>query len=83
MYVENIKGSLITTIAGSFVLLSVVLGYLVHPYIFAFAGWVGFMLVLASLTGICPMYWLLKKMNVGRSDKKGVSHEVRDCCAEV
>ena len=79
MHVTNIKGSLITAIAGGFVLASVVLGYLVHPYFFAFAGWVGFMLVFASLTGLCPMYWILKKLGF-KEGPEGVDGVESNCC---
>ena len=65
MYISNSKGFLVNTIAGLFVLLSVIFGFTVHEYAFFFTGWVGIMLVVASLTGFCPMYAALRKMGVG------------------
>jgi hypothetical protein len=66
LYVVNLKGSLITAIAGLFVLASVALGYFVTPWFFLFTAFVGLMLFLASVTGLCPMYWILKQLNVGK-----------------
>lgn len=50
--------------AGVFVALSVLLGYLVHPYLFLMAGMVGLMLIVLSTTGFCPMAALLHKYGV-------------------
>lgn len=42
-------------IAGSFVFISVVLGYYVSPYFFLFTGFVGLNLVQAAFSKWCPM----------------------------
>jgi hypothetical protein len=48
-------------IAGGFVMLSVVLGYLVHPGWFIFTLFVAVNLVQSAFTRWCPMMWILKK----------------------
>lgn len=47
-------------IAGSFVFISVVLGFCVSPYFFYFTGFVGLNLVQSAFTGWCPMMSILK-----------------------
>lgn len=49
----------IRLVAGIFVLGSVLLGLFVHPGFFIFAGFVGLMLVIFALTGICPVSIIL------------------------
>lgn len=51
-------------IAGSFVLLTVLLGYLLNPYIFAFTGFIGLMMIVSSITGFCPMAIFLHKLGI-------------------
>lgn len=46
---------LIRLIAGVVVLVSVILGYVVHPGWFFFTGFAGFMLMIYAVTGFCPM----------------------------
>ncbi len=48
-------------IAGLFVLLSLALGYFVHPYWFLFTAFVGLNLFQSAFTGWCPMMMILKK----------------------
>lgn len=48
-------------IAGTFVLLSVALGYYVHPGFFLFTGFVGLNLMQSAFSHTCPMMWILKK----------------------
>lgn len=64
MFVINGKNSMIRLVAGSFVLGSVLLSQLHHPYWLYFTGFVGFMLILSSLSGFCPMEIILKKLGV-------------------
>jgi len=52
--------------AGSFVLLSVALGYLVHPGFFAFTAFVGANLLQSAFTNWCPAMWLFRR--AGLSD---------------
>ncbi|WP_017756509.1 YgaP family membrane protein [Calidifontibacillus oryziterrae] len=58
------KGSIIHLIAGIFVLGSVFLSIFVHSHWIFFTGFVGFMLILSSLTGFCPMALILKAIGV-------------------
>ncbi len=48
-------------IAGFFVLLSVALGYFVHPYWFLFTAFVGLNLLQSAFSGWCPMMAILRK----------------------
>ncbi len=47
-------------IAGSFIFLSVVLGFWVSPYFFYFTGFVGLNLVQSAFTQWCPMISILR-----------------------
>lgn len=59
----NLNESL-RAIAGFFVLLSVALGYWVHPAFFLFTAFVGFNLLQSAFTGWCPMISLLRALKV-------------------
>ena len=50
---------LIRLFAGTLVLGSTLLGFLVHPNWFLFTGFVGSMLTIFALTGFCPMSIML------------------------
>ncbi len=56
-------------IAGTFVLLSLALGYFVHPGWYLFTAFVGLNLLQSAFTRWCPMMWLLRRVGV------------HDCCA--
>ncbi len=47
-------------IAGSFVLLSVLLGYFQRPYWFLFTGFVALNLIQSAFTNWCPMMTFLR-----------------------
>jgi hypothetical protein len=47
-------------IAGAFVLLSVALGYYVHPYWYGFTAFVGLNLFQSAFTNWCPMITFLR-----------------------
>jgi hypothetical protein len=47
-------GRAVTLLAGSLVLLSIALAWLVHPWWIFLAVFVGFNLVQSSFTGFCP-----------------------------
>lgn len=49
-------------IAGSFVFVSIVLGFNVSPYFFYFAAFVGLNLIQSAFTGWCPMMTFLRWM---------------------
>jgi hypothetical protein len=51
-------------IAGAFILLSVALGYWVHPYWYFFTAFVGLNLLQSAFTNWCPMITILKSMGV-------------------
>ena len=51
-------------IAGFFVLLSVALGYWVHPAFFLFTAFVGLNLLQSAFSGWCPMIAILRKLRV-------------------
>jgi hypothetical protein len=48
-------------IAGAFVLISVALGWFVHPYWYLFTAFVGLNLLQSAFTGWCPMMTILRK----------------------
>ncbi len=48
-------------IAGTFVLISLALGYFVHPYWYAFTAFVGLNLLQSAFTNWCPMIAILRK----------------------
>ena len=52
-------------IAGLFVLLSVALGYWVHPAWFLFTAFVGLNLFQSAFTNWCPMMTILRKLGFG------------------
>ena len=54
----------IHVIAGIFILASVALGTIVHPYWFGFTIFVGLNLFQFGFTGFCPLGIILKKCGV-------------------
>jgi len=59
---------MIRAIAGTFILLSLSLGYLMSPYWFLFTGFVGLNLLQSAFTGWCPMETFLGKLGVVRAN---------------
>jgi Inner membrane protein YgaP-like, transmembrane domain len=51
-------------IAGTFVLLSLVLGWFVHPAWFLFTAFVGLNLVQSAFTRSCPAMWVLRRLGL-------------------
>ncbi len=51
-------------IAGTFVLLSLALGWFVHPAFFLFTAFVGANLLQSAFTKTCPMMALLRRLGV-------------------
>jgi len=51
----------IRAFAGSFVLISLALGYFVSPYWFLFTAFVGVNLLQSAFTHFCPLEIILKK----------------------
>jgi hypothetical protein len=56
--------NLIRRFAGSFVLLSIALGWFVHPGWFLFTAFVGLNLLQSSFTGICPLERMLGRAHL-------------------
>ncbi len=54
-------------IAGFFILLSVALGWFVHPGFFLFTAFVGLNLLQSAFTRWCPMMAILRKAGVKES----------------
>ncbi len=53
-------------VAGFFVMLSVALGYFVHPGFLLFTAFVGANLFQSAFTHWCPMMWILEKAGLKR-----------------
>jgi len=51
-------------IAGTFVMISVLLGVLVNPWFLAFTAFVGLNLAQSAFTRWCPMISLLRRLGV-------------------
>jgi len=56
---------IIRAAAGSFVLISLALGYWVHPGFFLFTAFVGANLLQSAFTGLCPLENILRRLGVG------------------
>ena len=54
----------IRLIAGTFVMLSLALGYFVSPYWYLFTAFVGLNLFQSAFTNWCPMMTFLRKLGV-------------------
>ena len=54
----------VRALAGSFVLLSLALGWWVHPAFLLFTAFVGLNLLQSSLTGICPAEWVFRRLGL-------------------
>jgi hypothetical protein len=66
-------------IAGSFVTLSVALGYSVSPYFFLFTVFVGLNLFQSALTNWCPMMTFLRWLGVPERRSAAETAE-KACC---
>lgn len=55
---------LVLVVAGSFIVLSVLLSIMYHPYWLFFTAFVGVNLLQAAFTGFCPLAVILKKAGV-------------------
>ncbi len=65
-------------LAGFFVVLSVALGYAVHPAFYLFTVFVGVNLLQSAFSNWCPAMWIFRKL--GLPDADGVS-ATGSCCA--
>jgi hypothetical protein len=57
-------------IAGTFVLLSLALGWFVHPGFFLFTAFVGANLLQSAFSKTCPMMAILRRLGVPQSAVK-------------
>lgn len=64
--------------AGFFVLLSVALGWYVHPGFYLFTAFVGLNLLQSAFTGWCPAMWMLGK--AGFRQEAPVDGGGQACC---
>ena len=55
---------MIMRIAGSFILISLLLAWLHSPYWFILTAFVGANLLQSSFTGFCPLVPILKKLGI-------------------
>lgn len=53
---------IVLAVAGSFVILSVILAYTVSEWWLLFTGFVGLNLLQSAFTGFCPLATILKKL---------------------
>ncbi len=58
MTIENA----VRALAGSFVLVSLALGYFVHPGFLLFTAFVGANLLQSAFTGVCPATMIFKRL---------------------
>ena len=56
--------SAVRALAGSFVLVSLGLGYFVHPGFFLFTAFVGANLLQSAFTGVCPAAAIFRKLGL-------------------
>ena len=55
---------LVLAVAGTMVLLSLLLGHFVSPYWYWFTAFVGANLLQSAFTGTCPLVLILRKVGV-------------------
>ncbi|HEU5175294.1 MAG TPA: DUF2892 domain-containing protein [Gemmatimonadaceae bacterium] len=67
---------IITRFAGTFVLLSLALGWWVNPAWFLFTAFVGFNLLQSSFTTFCPLERILGRLGVGGCTPRGAQPRV-------
>jgi DUF2892 family protein len=63
--------------AGTFVLISLALGYWVSPYWFLFTGFVGLNLLQSGFTNWCPAMALLRAVGMREAGQKPADHRPR------
>jgi hypothetical protein len=60
---------IVRTVAGTFVLISLVLAFWVSNYWLWFTAFVGVNLIQSSFTGFCPLKKILDKVNIAKKVK--------------
>lgn len=66
--------SAIRVLAGTMVLVSIVLFAVIGPWGLALAGFVGVNLIQSSFTGICPAEAIMKRLGIGAGSCSACSH---------
>lgn len=61
------REDIIRAFAGTIVLISLSLGWFVHPGWFGLTAFVGFNLLQSSFTHFCPLEMILAKLDLGRT----------------
>jgi hypothetical protein len=64
---------IIRATAGTFVLISLALGYWVHPGFFLFTAFVGANLLQSAFTGLCPLENILRLVGLGTESANACS----------
>lgn len=64
---------IIRLIAGSFILVSLILGHLVSPYWYLFTAFVGINLIQSAITKWCLMEDILKGIGLGDDSRSSLS----------
>jgi hypothetical protein len=65
-------------VAGLFIMASVALGHLVHPYWYLFTAFIGLNLFQSAFTNWCPMMTILRKLGLHDQDQEqGTTHGFR------
>jgi len=62
--------NIIRAFAGSFILISLALGYLYSPFWYLFTAFVGLNLFQSAFTHFCPLEIILRYLGVGRESSK-------------
>lgn len=65
--------NIIRAFAGSFILISLALGYLYSPYWYFFTAFVGLNLLQSAFTRFCPLEIVLRYLRVGRQSSKAAT----------
>jgi hypothetical protein len=60
---------IVRTVAGTFVLISLVLAFWVSNYWLWFTAFIGVNLIQSSFTGFCPLEKILDKLNIAKNVK--------------
>ncbi len=62
--------------AGTFILLSLALGYWVSNYWYLFTAFVGANLLQSAFTNWCPAMWFFKKLGLPETSEQKARHDV-------
>lgn len=55
---------MVLAVAGTFIIATVILGNWIHPSLFYFTAFIGFMLFQSAFTKFCPMGILFRKLGI-------------------